>query len=415
MSSIEKKDNSRIVFISDSYPPSIDATSALNADIIEKISERNEITLILPSELRETLTKKTSLFKREGNKYTRLLPIPFAKTKSKGLKIIKFLAYAGGCWAYVMLKRHPRNTYIIHSSPPINIPLFAILIACRNLVSRKRRRSIAYIHDLYPDIVQELTKTNAMLRLIYRVTKRIYSISYNSFDAVITCSESISKVINKNYDVPKRNIITIWNWSLTESVEVKEVPIRSREKGGRNPIYCIGNFGILHMPEDSIDLLSTIAKNTDQKINLYLRGTHARRLNSRFKEQKNNVRICKYMTLEELKHTYLTENPITFVSLNRKSSLYAFPSRIATAISLGSPIIFFSDDHEQNPISRIICREKIGVCLKKTESSAEIEKKILEVKINYKEYSLRCIEYYKAIMCKEKNIEKITSLIKSLE
>jgi glycosyltransferase involved in cell wall biosynthesis len=403
----------KLVFITDSFPPRNDSTSCLNGVIVNSLVAAYETTVVQPCCSKGFHVGSCS-YSADLRLCLRNLPVLFPDTRLKSLKIIKFLSYSILCCIYVIFKKTPRNVYIVHSSPPLNLPLFALLLTIRNLFSRKRRRSVAYIHDLYPDIALPAFEGNLLLKLPIIILNRLYEITYNSYDIIICCSPSIVRSLSEKYDVPARNLAFVHNWSLLNP-EGLEVSGCSSVGNSYFNVLVIGNLGILHLVQPAARVLSILSCLEDVIVNVFARGSSLSDLESSIAADCRNVYFNDYVTPEHLCDIYRSSPSLTFVSLNSHASLHAFPSRLSSALSMGSPIIFLSDSHSANPVSQFLLENNCGVCIGVDDADCDIIASMHSLMSNYPQYSCNAISAYRRHMTKSLGLASISSLIAGLE
>ncbi len=382
-----------IVLFTDSFPPLEDATSLLNKEIVDCFGDFYQVTVFAPLPLSELNSSSFFCTDKNGVIYRRL-PLPFASTRRPFLKLIKFFFLFFYSALYVIIKNNARSLYLIHSSPPVLIPLFAVLVSLRNVFSRRMRRLVLIVHDLYPDIAIGRRSVSSLVNLCRHLFSHLFRISYNSFDLIITCSPAISVRLKNVYDVPSRNIEYIPNWSLHERGLRATVPNPSTLSS--HPLFVIGNFGYVHLPDDSADFLLMMSEASDIRIECFIKGACVNSFYSKFSNSLDSVSFNSWISPSDLNSVYAKHWPITFVSLDLLSCSCAFPSRIITALCWGSPILFFTDNAEGNYVADFISFHDIGIVCTPFTSKSEFSSAYADVFNNYSIYSERCFRLYSA-------------------
>jgi hypothetical protein len=418
-----------LVLITDSYPPYLDATSLLNQDLAQEISSIFEVTVLAPIPWRD-FSWKSSFSRSPSGYFLRRFPVPFSATRSLLLKPIKFLFFAFFCTVYVLLKNHPRSLYLIHSSPPIQIPLFAILVPLRNIFSRRLRRLALIVHDLYPDIARSSGKNSLLLSFLVALSNRMFRVSYNSYDLIFACSPAIQDRLNGYYDVPARNILTVYNWSLFEPhlkqcqapltysfhpATLDSLPQLLTEGCQKplNPIFLIGNFGSLHLPWQSGDFLAALAAELSEPVSCFVRGAAKHSLLSAFEGSNQYLDLRPWVSPDLLYLEYLRCSPITFVSLSSSACECAFPSRISTALCWGSPVLFYTDD-VRNSLASFIIDSGIGMVVSPSSDISSVVESLRSIRSSYNVYSGRCRSVYHHNMSRSRSLAKYKSSLLSL-
>ena len=80
-----------------------------------------------------------------------------------------------------------------------------------------------------------------------------------------------------------------------------------------------------------------------------------------------NVYLHNIVSADDLSKVYSGPS-ITIVPLSQIVSLCAFPSRIATAVSLGSPVLVITDYLENNFLAYFVKKYNIGLVINKFDA-----------------------------------------------
>ena len=391
--------NPSIVLITDSYLPFNDASSRLNYKLVSFLAESYDVTVFAPLPL-TSFTLKQSISQDDQGIYLRRVPLPFFYSKNPILKSLRFFALAIFASLYVIFKRNPRSMYLIHSSPPILIPFFAVLIPLRNLFSRRMRRLVLVVHDLYPDIVSSSSLKMRFVSALSGLSSRLFCIAYNSYDLILPCSPGISHRLVHAYDVPPRNIIPIYNCSLYEKPYSHDwtstlSPISS---SSYPQVFVIGNLGPLHLPLASSRFLSALSDELSQPIVLHCRGSAFDDFLGRLDSKSGSFDCRGWVDVKELNRSFENQASITFVSLCNTASSCAFPSRISTSLSWGVPVLFFTDDASGNFISDFISSNDVGIVVTPADSIETVLFSLSHINLHYDTYSQRCKRVYNNLM-----------------
>lgn len=413
-----------VVLITDSYEPYVDATSALNVDLVSALSSQYQVTVFAPIPYSQ-FNRTTAFSRSRSGVYYRRFPVPFSTARSPFLKLLKFVFFLLFSAAYIMLKKNPKSLYLVHSSPPSQIPLFAILVSLRNVFSRKMRRLVLVLHDLYPDIISGPVASTPLLRLIVSISSRLFMISYNSYDMIIVCSAAIKKVLSSKYDVPVRNIETIYNWSIFENVANYERSSTSALSSScadfaqihypsSHPLFLVGNLGPLHLPEQSYKLLANIASHLDLPTYCFVKGYSSGIFNSPCDDDKSLFKVMPWLTPSQLFVEYERHRPITFVSLSLSACSCAFPSRISASLSCGSPILFFTDNTNGNFVSNMLLEAGVGKVLSVNSTLNDAVFALESLRAQYDAISKRCLSFYDSQMSRRFSLSQYLASLASL-
>ena len=398
----------KIIFISDSYPPLNDATSVINSIICKNLSKNYYVEVLCPIN-----AKKDSQELLSKNLKIKKLPAIFQNRRNLILKIIKFLSFATSLLFYLFLNPKKNSLFIIHSSPPILIPLIALLIKIsRMLKIDLNNKFFIIIHDLYPDILLHFNSINNK-NFLFKIIILIYKFSYKQFDIFLPCFESISKKLEYFYKINNKNIHTFTCWSLIPKEILKSHKIENTSKFNSNPnLIIMGNIGILHVEELLVRFIYNLLQiKTDINLQLYTRGRKSYEFFRKISILKN---VHKKEILPHDQICNVFKCPIiTIVSLSYETSLCAFPSRISTALSMGSPIIFISDKLNNNPISDFILKHKIGASIENVNVKKECLKTYSTIQSNFNFYSENAISCYEKYFSLDQNLYNLNNLIKN--
>ena len=401
-----------IVFFTDSYDESDDSTSKYNRQIVERLIQTNLVTVVCPM---KSISEKLISYPKQ-NLYIRRIPIPFRKTRNIFFKLFKFSIYSLSCVLYLFFKRSPRSIYVVHTSPPTIIPILVFLIQIRNKITLNKKKLILLAHDIYPDIFIDLFPRNNFIKeKLIKIIKSVYKFSYKRFDIIISCSEGAKQLLMNNYAVNDKNVKVVFNWSQIDNQFIDNkvsnyFSKKSKQDLFQRKILLIGNIGILHMSKQvSSRLIQILNKDSKLKIDLFIRGAYSFDIITRLCKNKN-VLINNFVEPKELVKAFIGKH-ITLVSLSRASTFCAFPSRISTATSLSSPILFITDFKENNPLADFILRNKIGTIIENQDSQDEAFNSYSKLIENYelfqknsKDAYLNYFQYSKGISKLIKNI-----------
>jgi hypothetical protein len=238
--------------------------------------------------------------------------------------------------------------------------------------------------------------------------------SYNSYDLLFCCCPAISNILSEKYDVPKRNLAVVHNWSLLNPDGSENFLTDFSESSELN-IIAMGNFGLLHLVRPASRALNLFSGLCGISLNVYARGSHFNRLRDGLLTERSNVILSEFIALDDLRLVYQASRTVTFVSLASEASSYAFPSRIPSALSMGSPIIFMSDSHSENGVSQFIQDNKCGICIGTSESELVLSQVVQELMGNYALYSSNALCAYRSCMAMSNNLALIKDFISSLE
>ena len=400
-----------ILLISDSYAPSRDATSIYNTQIVEYLT-RNNIVSVFSSACN---------FKKEGfhhnpkkNLYIIKIPLPFQKSKNFYLKIINSCLYSFALIIYLILRRKKISIYLLHTSPPLTIPFVTFFLSLKYKISKQNVKKILVAHDIFPDAIYEITKNKFHPKsIIMNILESIYKSSYAKCDFIIACSESVKDKLTLKYAYNPKNINLIYNWSLISDFFLSKNLNKGANKNTSNKanLLLIGNFGNHnHICDTLLNKLEIILNSFERiKVNLLIRGPKSIDIIKKLSVFKE-VYVYDLVPPNKLLYFYKDKH-ITVISLSRNVSQCSFPSRIATACSLKSPILFITDINKDNYLANFILENKIGYVIEeKFDEILTID--VFNRLINdYEQLSFNSYETYKKFFKMEKGLKNTIDFI----
>ena len=107
-----------------------------------------------------------------------------------------------------------------------------------------------------------------------------------------------------------------------------------------------------------------------------------------------------------------SEPSITVVPLNKVVSLCAFPSRIATAVSLGSPVLVIYDQVENNYLANFVKKHNIGLVINKYYELNKSDWISNHFKLKFNTYQENCLYLCRKLFTRDKSLEEISNFIK---
>ena len=399
---MKKNKNLKLIFFSDSYTPLKDATSRINESLTLYLSKNYEIEIVCP------FVKNNKPLIYPKNILLRRIKVPFVKTRNIFKKIIKFSTFSYISIFYLLIFGFKKDLIILHTSPP-NLILFLIIpIKIMDLLRKNPPILVLLAHDLYPDIIFKNSNNN----FVYKIISKIFKVSYKRCNKIISCCNSINDRLHQNYNIEKKNLEIIYCSSLIpKNLIFDNHKINFSSLNNKKPkIVLMGNIGLLHLPLESIILLRQLLYTfSDLEVHTYISGEKS----FLFKKGLSNQTNFKYHSLinpSQIPEIF-KEPTISLVTLSKSASDCAFPSRISTALSLGSPILLFTDTLINNYLVNFIEKNNIGnaVCIN-SNKDLMIES-FKDLTLNFKKYSENSFKTYKKFFQEEKNFKKLTEII----
>ena len=231
----------------------------------------------------------------------------------------------------------------------------------------------------------------------------IYMKTYKEFDMAISCCEPIKEKLVSKYNLAENQVKVINNWSLINQNFLDSHISTKLTDQTKIKMFIIGNLGKPHLYKRTTNLLENILKKSQliEELHMYTRGCH---------------HMDVYNQLKKLGNVYLH----TIIKADDLSKVYAgpsitiVPSRIATAVSLGSPLLVITDYLENNYLAYFIKKYNIGLVINKSIEPNKDDWISNHFKLNFNIYQANCLNLYKELFTKKKNLDQISNLIKKL-
>ena len=400
---MRKNKNRKLIFFSDAYTPLKDASSRINESLTLYLSKNFEIEIVCP------FVKENKPLNYRKNIILRRIKVPFVKTRNIFKKLIKYTTFSFLSIFYLLFFGFKKDLIILDTSPP-NLILFLIIpIKIMDLLREKPPVLLLIAHDLYPDIIFKNSNHN----FLYKIISKIFKVSYKRFDKIISCCNSINDRLHKNYDIEKKNLEIIYCSSLISKnliMENHKINFSCLNNKTLPKLLLMGNIGLLHLPSETILFLRKLLHTfSDLEVHTYISGGKS----LLFKKELSNQSNFKFHSLINPSQipTIFEEPTISLVTLSKSASDCAFPSRISTALSLGSPILLITDIIKNNYLVNFIEKFNIGNVVLINSDQELIIESFNDLALNFRRYSDNSFKTYKKLFQEEKNFKKLSEII----
>ena len=399
--------NKKIILITDSYFPSIDSTSQFNTKIIDYLSNFFNVGVLVPS---YRLANK----EKRGNIEIIRYPILFSKSRNLIEKLIKFLSLIISFSTYLFRKNFKNHIILVHTSPPILVIYIVLIFKIKKIFLFENIKLILLGQDIYPDEL-EIFSSKIKEKYWYKLLSNIYGRAYRKYDFIIACSKPAKNKLNSKYKVLSKKIKVVNNWSLIPESALKEYacPFYNLKSKQIKLVY-IGNIGVLHMYSYTSKIVNILMDDFKQfdHFDVYARGVNKIRFLDLI-ENKEKLRNNPVIHPEKLVDVYCKPS-LTIVPLTKQTGECAFPSRIITAISLGSPILLVTDTNVKNDIAKLIEKNKIGFVISQNKEKRDILRLKRNLEVDFKSFQENCLDLYKKFQV-DKGLESIFKVLNSID
>ena len=204
-----------------------------------------------------------------------------------------------------------------------------------------------------------------------------------------------------------------YNYLCRIHFENHKINFSSLDSQKKPKLLLMGNIGMLHLPLETIIFLrKLLCTFSDLEFHTYISGEKSLLFK---KELSNQINFKSHSLINPSQISVIFREPtISLITLSKSAADCAFPSRISTALSLGSPILLFTDISKNNYLVNFIEKFNIGkVVLINSDPEITVEK-FNNLVINFKRYSDNCFKAYNKLFQEEKNLKKLSEIINNI-
>ncbi len=388
-----------------------DSTSQYNSQIAKNLSKENNVTVVCAKNI---FSKNPTFEKVNKNLNIVRLPSLFTNSKIISLKLIKFISFSLSITIYLFFKKRKKEVFLICTSPPIILPPIILITKLKELFKRKIIKKVLLGQDIYPDLLGEEKNLKNIKNIFISFLNLIYKKTYKEFDVAISCCEPIKEKLVRKYNLANDQVKVINNWSLVDKNFIDSHISKKLTDKTKIKMFIIGNLGKPHLYKQTTKSLENILKKSKliEELHMYTRGCYHIDVYNQLKKL-GNVYLHNIIKADDLSKVYAGPS-ITIVPLSQVVSLCAFPSRIATAVSLGSPILVITDYLENNYLAYFVKKYNIGLVINKSIEPNKDDWISNQFKLNFNIYQENCLNLYKELFTKEKNLDQILNIIQKL-
>ncbi|OHD13756.1 MAG: hypothetical protein A2086_13495 [Spirochaetes bacterium GWD1_27_9] len=353
----------KVFILTEYFPPSFASTGQLLEELAFTLGKHFEIEIVTPI--------KKGYFQEESKPYkVKRFSLPRFNKNNKIGRALNGILFFIRTFFYILFK--PKNsTLFIVSNPPFMAFLGYIFNKLRN------QEFIYLIHDQYPEIAVNLgyLKKDSIITKVWKyINNKIFTTSaYTVF-----LGNAMAKEIYSIYPVTQKrnNFIIISNWCIKEKIFPLEKYSLKEEIGLEDKfiVQYSGNIGLFHNLEVLIETAEILKEHEDIVFQIIGDGGKKNDLINLVEEKKlDNVKFFDYVDKEELNKS-LNCADIAIISLDKKASNLAVPSKFYGIIAAGLPIIGILQ--ENTDIGRDITKNSLGYVIS-NNNARDIANKIL--------------------------------------
>ena len=352
-----EKDMIRTVILNQYYVPDVASTGHLLFELAENLSAQGaEVSVIT---CRPSYGPKETWQECPRNEFTngvrvkRLWSTRMSKDSIFG-RLLNSLTFLLPLALFHVLPRRQGEVYLYTTNPPYLgfVGAFVSLL--------KRHRYIVLLHDSYPELAVWVGKIRKD-GIIDRVWRSFNKIMYRRAQQTIVLSEAAKKLVCEHYGAAPERVHVIPNWA--DPNELKPKPKSqskfAKEHGLVEPFTLLysGNLG-LYYEFDMI--LDAAEKLKEDNFKLVFTGSGGQRshIEKQIKERDlTNTLLLPYQPQDSFNDS-LNSCDALLVTIAKGIDGISFPSKLYTSLSVGKPIIAFSDANSQ--LKHIIESNNVG-------------------------------------------------------
>ncbi len=342
----------KILFISDNFPPEVNAPSnRIYEHSIEWIKRGHKVFVItsFPNFPIGKVFKgyKNQLYKYEKYNGIYVLRVWTYITENKGF-LKRIIDYISFMITSIIFSYKIKDPDIVMATSPQFFAAISGLIISR----LKRKPFILEIRDLWPESIKAVgaMKDNMVIKIL----EKIETFLYKKADIIVIAVKNFEEHIkNRN---PQANIIYIPNGANLSKFYPKEKNKKLLNELNPDNKFLIGYIGTIGMAHD-LDTILDIAKQRDDiQLLIIGEGANKQRIKNRIEKEKiNNVKMLSLVPHDKIQEYWSVIDAALVPLKNNKLFKDAFPSKIPEAAAMGKPIILCVDGFAKKIIEEYNC------------------------------------------------------------
>lgn len=267
------------------------------------------------------------------------------------------------------LRKKKYDVIFTFATSPITVALVSIFFS-----KLKNAKSILWVLDLWPDILEELQIVKN--KFILKILRRTVYFIYKNTDYILAQSKSFKQLIQSNYKVNKIEYFPAWS----EEIKTKNTEnlIRFSEDKSKLKIYFTGNIGEAQNFENIMVAANMLKDNKD--IEWKIIGTGRNIENIKKYKDINKIKNLQFLGAKPLNEIgyYHGLADILLVSLKPGKALSStIPGKVQTYLNSNKFILGFIEGEAKKIIEESKCGEVVN-----PNSPAELAKKIIYLNKN---------------------------------
>lgn len=386
--SVQNTERRKLLLVTEFFYPYKTSAPRILTELAEDFVEYGMEVAVLTS--KNGYYEKNIKLKRKENykdiEINRISSTNFDRVKTIG-KLLNPLTFAINSFFYLIFKSN-YDRLMFMSNPPC-LPYIGYLL---NKV--KGKKYIYLVHDIYPDIAQQLNKlkpNGIIVKILNKINKKIFS---NLSKAIVLGKDMQKILLEKGVD--ENRIAIVPNWADSKKIYEKKVVsdfyVANDLKDKFNIVYT-GNISSVHKIDLILEVGESLKNHEDIQIIFIGEGSRAEYIKQNIKN--NNMKNIKYFSYKfgEEYNDFLNCADIFISTLNNNLTGLGVPSKTYTYMAVGKPILALMDNDSE--IGKMITENSMGKVFAEDDAS-KIAQYILKMKEDNKLYIDTCNNVKKA-------------------
>ena len=318
-----------------------------------KDSNTVDILTGMPSYLPEEDVKKIHLNKVDITSFGRTERLKLFREKNRPsiLRVFNALILIGNVFKNIVIKN--RYDYVICSTTPPVLLAFSISLF-------KKFRNFKFIYhymDIHPEI--GVTAGHYNNRVVFRILRWMDKFAARSAHTCVVLSDDMKRsLLDRDSRLSASNVKIINNFGMSSKDFSRFKQVINYHSHGLNVVYAgnIGKFQSLDLLVDTARLLESVKSI---KIHVVGDGAERERLEERVKDYGlENIEFYGQLPANEAQAAVASAD-LAYLSVSTSVLKYAFPSKLASYLAEGTPVIAMAD--EASELSKQLKSSEIGL------------------------------------------------------
>lgn len=365
----------KLLFLNAYYTPEQTSSTHFETDLLQGIADRgHEMVMYTPTPTRCVSDEVRREYKKEKKHTTELdgaLTVHrFTLYREGRNPLVRALRYAILELQHLWFGLHVKGVDLlpVTSTPPINGLIAAWL---------KKRKKLPYIYIVQDMFPESLVSTGMTTKgsLLWKIGTWVSNVTYRHAEHIVVISNSMKTTLIEK-GVPAEKISVIYNWIDTEAthpISRDDNPLFDELGLSRDGFYVTyaGNLGNSQNVSLLVECAKRLADNTDIRFVIFGDGSEKAKLEAQIKDSGlTNIQLFPLQPMEKVSQVY-SLGDASFVTCKKGVGIGAFPSKAASILATGTPIIASFDI--DSDLCAILREHEAGLCADAENVDAAVE------------------------------------------